>query len=335
MNYMLHEFAADGRDSIDVLPLSVIPLKTRSLQDARLIKNTRLEGVVELFNDSSAGSGQIPPSELGMVFDLSGERSSDLDIVTTLSGLPSYDVFSLRLSLRDLGISVEDDDNLKLSEEKTEQLAKYMSVFTRPLIANIYDDGQTNITTFEGLLRLFAAPEVSAARENLIRLADALEIAPIDIANFLETYADIYLSLSFYQQCFEQTEPSVTLIIEELKRLQQNSRLAKDKSFTGPCAVVEQKLSQLASEISSVLTMFQSKTKDMWEDISAEQFRVMARMVSDHQESMGGALCAMMVKTKAWNLKFGRSGDGNIGEKVDFIIRDMLHGLETVNGVDA
>ena len=45
------------RDSLHILPLSMIPRETRGLQRARMIKNNRLESMVELFEGEEIGSG--------------------------------------------------------------------------------------------------------------------------------------------------------------------------------------------------------------------------------------------------------------------------------------
>ena len=59
---------ANDRDSIEVLPLSIVPLKINGLRKARIVKNSRLEGVVELFSERESGSGQIRPHDLPKVF---------------------------------------------------------------------------------------------------------------------------------------------------------------------------------------------------------------------------------------------------------------------------
>ena len=51
-------------DSLHTLPLEIMPVKTPGLKKALLIKNARLESVIELFNDSSAGSGQAWPRRI-------------------------------------------------------------------------------------------------------------------------------------------------------------------------------------------------------------------------------------------------------------------------------
>jgi hypothetical protein len=102
----------NDNDCLHVLPLSMIPLQVKALQKTCLIKNTRLEGVVELYREGNIGSGQIATDGLEKTFDFSGDRAKDLAVVQKLSVLPSYDVYSLRVSLRKLKIQLENVDTL-------------------------------------------------------------------------------------------------------------------------------------------------------------------------------------------------------------------------------
>ena len=47
------------RDSLNILPLAIVPLSTRGLQKSRMIKNARLNTVIEIFADDSSGSLQL------------------------------------------------------------------------------------------------------------------------------------------------------------------------------------------------------------------------------------------------------------------------------------
>ena len=62
------EISDVDRDSLHILPLSIIPMQTRALRHARLIKNSRLDGVVELFEGPASGSGQVEVDSLVNVF---------------------------------------------------------------------------------------------------------------------------------------------------------------------------------------------------------------------------------------------------------------------------
>ena len=97
------------RDSLHTIHLSIIPLETRALRRARLIKNNRLESVVELFKDEATGSGQLEIDGLVKLFDWPEDSDhADLTIMHRLGALPSYDVYSLRIQLRKLDIPVND-----------------------------------------------------------------------------------------------------------------------------------------------------------------------------------------------------------------------------------
>ncbi|MEK9672265.1 MAG: hypothetical protein VW268_07145 [Rhodospirillaceae bacterium] len=115
----------EDRDALHILPLVLLPLRTAPLRRARLIKNARLESMVEIFADKGAGSGQVEidalPAEFGWA---EGLRHPDMVMMHKLGDLPSYDVYALRISLRDLGIEVNNIDYLKLSDAKPAELTE-------------------------------------------------------------------------------------------------------------------------------------------------------------------------------------------------------------------
>jgi hypothetical protein len=57
------------KDSLHIMPLHILPLKTPGLMHARMIKNVHFDSMIELFHDSETGSGQVEPSRLGRMFD--------------------------------------------------------------------------------------------------------------------------------------------------------------------------------------------------------------------------------------------------------------------------
>src|SRR5215475_5501393 len=87
-------------DSLFVLPLSVIPFQTETLRSSRLIKNHHMQSVVELYAEKGMGSGQIDVNDLPQHFNWRNAAHSDYDILRKLADMPSFDVYSLRRSLR-------------------------------------------------------------------------------------------------------------------------------------------------------------------------------------------------------------------------------------------
>ncbi len=94
--------------------------------------------------------------------------------------MPScYDVYSLRIALRQIGVQVEDQEALKLSPEMNKELASYMTDFTRPLILQIYGkDDDVKIETFEDVVGLFPRSDIRRALEKLKIMAEKLGINP-------------------------------------------------------------------------------------------------------------------------------------------------------------
>ena len=140
------EYESD-MDALHVLPLSIIPFDVLGLKRAKLIKNVRLETVIEIFRDASAGSGQIRVEEAAKILGITEEEPHpDLTKLKSLANLNSFDVFSLRIELRNVGVTLEEHAELKLSKSKNEELTEYMREFTRPIISQVYAGSSTSIT---------------------------------------------------------------------------------------------------------------------------------------------------------------------------------------------
>ena len=134
------------RDALHILPLCMLPFKTTALRRARLIKNTNLKSVVELFAAEGSGSGQLDVREVSKQFDWpDGHSNPDMVLLRKLEPLPSFDVYSLRILLRQHGIAVDSQESLKLSEAKTRELSEYMTEFTHPLIKQVYGGGDIGL----------------------------------------------------------------------------------------------------------------------------------------------------------------------------------------------
>ena len=155
----------EDRDMIHILPLSMIPLEAPVFQHTRMIKNSQLESVVEIYKGEDTGSGQVPVGQLRTVYrDIGFE---DVSILQKLAGLHSYDVYSLRRLLRDLEIDVDDEESLKLSDEKQHELNSYMHLFTRPLILQLYGKDKVEVKSGAQILDLFQKSDSKDVLKNI------------------------------------------------------------------------------------------------------------------------------------------------------------------------
>ncbi|MDP6121000.1 MAG: hypothetical protein QF450_06315 [Rhodospirillales bacterium] len=53
----LSEKGDENRDFLHALPLYIIPLETPAVKRARMVKNARLQSIVEFFKGEKSGSG--------------------------------------------------------------------------------------------------------------------------------------------------------------------------------------------------------------------------------------------------------------------------------------
>ncbi|WP_420346684.1 hypothetical protein [Pelagibius sp.] len=291
--------------------------------------------MVELFAGTHTGSGQIAPTDLPGIFEFDSRNQRDVQLVKILSQLSSYDVYSLRVEMRRLGIEIDEHRHLRLSEPKVRELAPQMRAFTRPLVAAVYGGNQQGGNQQSGqnikdLFALFMEPDAEAARRNLNRLAGKLQIPVTAIPKFLEDYGDVYLSLAYYQWCLDDNMARVSEFLASLGELRRESSVRQDRALMEILKELDAKLRGIIYDVSNILEMFRLRTADMWVDMSAASFHEMEDMIIGYQTKVGGALCAVTVKMDAWARRIPNRRACGPGRQVEFILSDLRHGLQEI-----
>lgn len=328
------EYESD-MDSLHILPLNIIPFDLSGLKRAKMIKNARLETVIEMFRDNSAGSGQIRVEEASEVFSVPGEGPHpDIIKLQRLANLNSFDVYTLRVELRKIGVPVNDFTELKLSKSKNVELTEYMREFTRPLVSQIYSKSEVEITDVNQMINLFKDPDHGKAIENLKIFASSLNVEVSEIPKFLEDYGDIFLSLVYFKNCLEPIGPRIEEFIKSMEELRNNFQLKSDKNLVQTSILVEKILSNVSASISNRLNSFQHDSNEMWNNIDAETFNRVKRVIASHHSSIGGVLCGLAVKMSLWNERFGNGKGGPLAQ-ADFVLSEMRHGIEKIAEVEA
>lgn len=320
------------RDSLHILPLSLVPLQTSALAGARMIKNVRLESVVELFGDPSTGSGQVDIEDLPRAFGWSESAvHPDLAVLRKLALLPSFDMYSLRILLREHGIRINDCTALRLSKRKNAELTTYMTRFTRPLILHVYGaSGDRSIHSFEDLVALFRDPDVEKALGKLKIMAARLEIRIGQVPKFLEDYGDIFLSLSYYRQALDGIEPTVASFGHVVGQIREHWQLRKDQNLMKTLAMMQEVLQTVMARLKDRFARFDRSTADLWSNISATRFRKVQDLITSYHTTIGGILCALTVKMDAWNRMFPSSEAGGPMKRADFIFTEMRPGFDRI-----
>ncbi|MEX2615339.1 MAG: hypothetical protein WD767_04510 [Alphaproteobacteria bacterium] len=322
-------------DSLHILPMHFLPLKTPGLRHARMIKNARGDSMVELFHDSDTGSGQVDPSRLARMFDWPvGEKHPDGVLIAKLSLMQSFDVYTLRMQLRGLGIEVENIDDLRLSDRRRQELDRYMRVFTRPLMDLIYSqDEQIGLASISDLIASFNRGDNRTARENLNRLAGRLKIILAKLPAFLTDYGDVFLSLAYFKDQFDRLVPRLDALLRRIEELKRDEICRSDRHLKDMLTNVSLDLNEIMAHIAGRIQSFDKHTESMWQNLSEETFRKVKIMIESNHGTIGGMLCGLYVKIQGYEEKFGESETSN-QVLVDYITAYIKPGIDRIKSIE-
>lgn len=316
-------------DSMFILPLSIMPLQTPLLQPARMIKNGLLQSVVEIFRDDLTGSGQLDIEVLPQKFDWpEGAIHPDHALLRKLALLPSFDVYSLRIALRDAGISVSDISALRLSDQKQAELGGYMVAFTRPLVRTLFAEEHIELDNFQDVLRLFQDPDVKKVRERLTNMAKTLNVSVAEVPKFLEDYGDTFLSLSYFRHCLDRLTPYFDACIGSLKQIRSSFQLKQNLALMRTCDVIEQVLNSLRGGLARRLELIESRTRRLFEHMTQEEFHAVRTLIEHQHVAIGAILCGLTVKMNTFARLFPHPNAGGPVKRADFMQNEMMKGID-------
>ncbi|WP_240035595.1 hypothetical protein [Hwanghaeella grinnelliae] len=327
--------AALVKDSLHLLGMEILPLRMPALKRARLVKNNQLQTMVELFHDDTAGSGQVLTEELPGFFPQGGDDfKADLILLKKFDDVPSFDVYSTRITLRELNIPIDDHEALRLSEAKREELTERMKTFTHPLIGHVYGAEAQSVDDLQGILGMFKDPDPKTALANLRKMADSLGIELMDIPKFLEDYGDIFLSLAFFRDILDKTVPTIHQYLEWMAELRESFVVKQDRAQDNMLAKIEADLTDITGSITGRFESFDRKTNDFWTDINAERFHEVRELITAHHRTVGGVLCGLTLKMEHWKKKFRNSGAGGPQQRLEFTRSEVLPGLDWIKDLE-
>ena len=324
------------KDSLHLLGMEILPLKMPGLRRARLVKNNQLLTMVELFKDEDAGSGQVLTEELPGFFPEGGDDfKSDLRLLKKFDLVPSFDVYSIRIALREMNIAVEDQEALKLSESKRAELTERMKTFTHPLIMHVYGvEPDQNVGDVSDILTMFKDPDPKVALQKLRMMADSLNVELTEIPKFLEDYGDIFLSLAYFRAILDKTVPIIDEFLEWLKDLRGTFVVKQDRAQDAILKRIDSDLTDITTSITGRFESFDRKTQDFWTDISAERFHEVRELITAHHTTVGGVLCGLTLKMEHWKQKFKNPTVGGPQQRLEFTRGEVLPGLDWIKDLE-
>jgi hypothetical protein len=324
--------AASDIDAIDKLSLSMIPLNSTTLKGARLIKNARMETAVELHNDPISGSLQIQPEDISEAF--SGAES-DQQVITALAALNSYDVYSMRASLKKMNIEVS-DSALELSASMKLALGNYTREFTRPLVEKIFGSSHLDIEMSDGesLQKIFRDSDAARVRHNLQIITTRTGIPMEEIPAFFQSYSDVFLSVAYYRYSFESIGGNIDRFLVWIKDLQKQRDVTSSGQTVNSCRKVEENLRFLSTSMKERLNLFNAGFETFWVDINRRSFDDLRNQVEENHNSMGGVLCGLIVKMRNWAVEFPDNNAGGPQKRIKFVVSEMEPGLDKLRQLE-
>ncbi|MBB6251263.1 hypothetical protein [Nitrospirillum iridis] len=319
---------SDETDALHLLPLHLLPLTVSGLKRARLVKTARLETMVELFRDARAGTGLIQIEGLGREFAADPTLlERDMALLLKLGTIASFDVYSLRIELRALGIAVDEHQHLVLSPEKQEELTQYMQGFTRPLLRRVYGEQASQVDNMGDLTALLSNPDREETLANLRHIAGRLGLKLSEIPEFLAQYGDIFLSVAYFRSCRDGAHALLEEFDRWLAELRRAPLVQGDSATQRLIAAVDASLDTIMTQLEGCFRSFDRMTRQLWDDLSAEGFQAMRREIEAHHTGVGALCCGLAVKLGGWKRAFPTVGRGAPGQKLDWIRQEMVPGL--------
>lgn len=324
------------KDSLHILPLYTIPLQTPALKGSRMIKNVRFESMIEVFRDDETGSGQVEPSRLGRMFDWPrGEKHPDGVLIAKLSLLQSFDVYSLRIQLRNLGIEVENIAALRLSAAKRATLEKYMRVFTRPLMALIYaEDDDVGAGDIGQLIEMFREEDNARALNNLKRLSRKLQIILAQLPAFLTDYGDVFLSLAYFKDYYDEVSRKAERFRKKLAALRDEESLRSDEGLMATVDFVEEELDSVLASVGERIATFDKHSATLWENLTESSFQKVKVLIESNHSTIGGMLCGLHIKMSGFEDRFVKGTPVAPRQFADFVIADVKPGIDRIRNIE-
>ena len=116
--------------------------------------------------------------------------------------------------------------------------------------------------------------------------------------------------------------------------LRSNWQLKNDPSLMQACNMIESTVNGLLAAITGRFENFDRSTGNMWDNITAERFRHVEKLIKDYHSTIGGVLCSLSVKMDAWARLFPEKGVGGPVKRAEFIMSDIKPGIDTIQKIE-
>ena len=198
----------------------------------------------------------------------------------------------------------------------------------------VYGDREAEIDPNQDIVDLFRDPDTTVARENLEKLADGLKVDITAISKFLDDFADVYLSLAYFQNYVNDLTPKLIEMNEGIQGLMTTWEIRQDDRVRANLARLHEDLNDLLTSVTGRFEVFQQNSDKMWEDIDAEKFRRVKEVVIGSQKTVGGVLCGLGIKLNAWCERFPDPKVGSPNSRFEMLFSDIAPGIDRLQAIE-
>ncbi len=312
--------------SLYFLALAPLPFERKALRRMRMIKNMRLDTVIELFAANHTGSGQTTVKNIANDFEI--PPGPDLLLLRLLESLPSFDQYSLRIRLRSSAFATPDE--FRRQDWQADLLDQTLSDFVAPLAARVIPRDDLPLS-YNGVLGRLQ--EDVAVQAPLRAFAQGFDADSDAVVGFLEDYADTVLSLGFYRQCLNQMMPPIEDMLSSIRNLRAICVIRDDAIQLATLNMVEATVNEMLAEVTGRIESFERSTRDIWASMTMKRFSEFPGKCRTYQAGIAAIICVLAVKMGRWVQVFPTPGNGNPARRSGLIMSEMRQGMEHIRSL--
>jgi len=140
-------------------------------------------------------------------------------------------------------------------------------------------------------------------------------------------------SLAYFRDCLDRLIPVITGLIDDIKEVQRNFQLRSDRNLMKTYAFMGERLSEITASLTGRFENFHQHSNQIWNNVTADSFREVKKLISSHHTTLGGVLCGLTVKKSIREDRFP-GGKGGLVRRAEFVMSEMRHGIGAIDRIE-
>jgi hypothetical protein len=175
-----------------------------------------------------------------------------------------------------------------------------MRRITRPLIKHLYGEDDMDINDTKTLLELVRNPDQAKVMDRIDRMATTLGVSIAKLPTYLEDFGDLYLSLSYFENHFNELSPKVEQMIMWAMDVVTSSHLRNDPLSQKTFIDVERRVRYLKDNLDTRFKNLSEVTNVNWDLLDVGMFQKVQRSILAEQIYFATGICGLAVKVYEW-----------------------------------